>query len=183
MSFDFSTTDPSVLQVWTDGAINTHHKDLPGGWSSVFVYNKMLIDTRWRGETHTTSQRMELTAALKGLRHIYETYCGGNPYYQVDKLLEFKDQIVEIQILSDSQYLVTGMVAMWYLNWRLNNWISLIDGNPVKNRDLWEEILYYKESLEQNGYKIFWRKVKGHKGLIYNEVADKLAVRGKKSVS
>lgn len=182
MSLDFLTQDPSILQIWTDGAINIHNEVLPGGWSSVFVYKRMLIDTKWAGVRGTTSQRMELTGALEALKAVYNTYCGTDDSLKMNKLLEFQEEVKEIQIVSDSQYLVTGMVAMWYLNWRLNNWISLVDGNPVKNRDLWEEILNYKEMLEKAGYTIYWRKVKGHKGYVYNEVADKLAVQGKKSV-
>lgn len=181
MSMDFLTSETNVLQVWTDGAINIHSKKLPGGWSSVFVYKKMLIDSQWAGVAPTTSQRMELTAALEGLKTIYEVYVLGSK--QNDQLLKLKPDINEIQILSDSSYLITCMVAMWYMNWRINNWISLVDNSEVKNRDLWEQILYYKEQLEEAGYKLVWRKVKGHKGLMYNELADRLAVKGKFSVS
>lgn len=170
---DILTSEDHVLQIWVDGAINIHNEKLPGGWSSVFVYKKMLMCTQWGGVTGTTSQRMELTAALKGLKAICEE--------THDELKNLP--ITEIQIVSDSAYLVNCMVAMWYINWELNNWVSSVDGNPVKNRDLWEEILKYKRLLESKGYKLVWRKVKGHKGLMYNELADKLAVRGKLSVS
>jgi ribonuclease HI len=180
---DYLTSDPSILQIWTDGAINIHSEKLPGGWSFVCVYKKMLIDQAWAGVAPTTSQRMELTAALEALTYIYKAYVTESHLNRNSNLMKLKSDIKEIEILSDSAYLVNAMVQMWYVNRIKNDWKSLVDWQPIKNRDIWEPILKVRDDLEQAGYKIWFRKVKGHKGLLYNEVADKLAVKGKLSVS
>jgi ribonuclease HI len=143
----------------------------------------MLISSTYAGVAPTTSQRMELTAALEGLKSIARTFISSDDGVIDEKLIPIRDEIKEIEIMSDSAYLVNAMVQMWHVNWIFNNWISLVDYQPIKNRDLWEPILFYKDFIETAGYSLRFRKVKGHAGLIYNEVADQLAVKGKMLVS
>lgn len=166
----------SVLAIWVDGASNVHDKKLPGGWASVYVYNRMLMQVQYDGECPTTNQRMELMGALMGLKNLN--------LYDTLKNLEYN----EINMYSDSAYLINCMNERWYVKWRFNNWKTgdfhdtVKGGQAVKNRDLWEELLSLVEELKSKHIYVRWVKVKGHKGLVFNEVADKLAVKGKKSV-
>lgn len=164
---------PGTLQIWSDGAINIHNPKKPGGWSSVFVYNKVLMCTQWAGVAPTTSQRMELTGALEGLRAVLE-----GRHKELDTIV-----YNTIEVVSDSAYLTNCFLQMWWLEWKYNGWKTSTTGEDVKNRDLWEEIISVVEQLESKGLKVTWKKVKGHCGIMYNEVADKLAVKGKLSVS
>jgi ribonuclease HI len=160
-----------ILELWVDGASNVHNEKLPGGWSSVYVYNKMLIDTKYGGVAPTTSQRMELTGVLEGLKGIASN--------EKVTCLKFNT----INIYSDSAYVIEGMTKKWYLLWRYNGWKNA-DQQDVKNKDIWQELSALVEDIEiTRGIKINWCKVKGHIGITYNEIADKLAVKGKKSVS
>ena len=76
--------------------------------------------------------------------------------------------ITEIEVISDSQYVVHG-ASDWLQKWKLNNWKGA--GGKVKNRDLWESLDSY---IQKSKIKFTW--VKGHNGLLYNEICDKLAV-------
>ena len=163
----------STLEIWSDGAINVHADKKPGGWSSVYVYNKMMMCTQWAGVAPTTSQRMELMGALEGLRAVLE-----GRHKELEAL-----KYTTIEVVSDSAYLINCMTQLWWMEWMYNGWVGASTNEPVKNRDIWEEIISIKEKLEEKGFKVSWRKVKGHCGIMYNEVADKLAVRGKHSVS
>lgn len=166
-----NTLIPNSLDIWTDGASNIHSEKLPGGWSSVYVYNKMLIDTKYGGVAPTTNQRMEMTGVLEGLKGIVAN--------EKVSCLKFNT----INIYSDSAYVIDGMTKKWYLLWRYNGWKNS-EQKEVKNKDLWEELSSLVEDIEiKRNIKINWCKVKGHKGITYNEIADKLAVKAKKSVS
>lgn len=159
----------NVLEVWTDGAIDVHSKLKPGGWSSVYVYNRMLMCTQWDGERDTTSQRMEMTGALMGLKAILD-----------ERHEELKGlQYEELRIVSDSAYLVNAFNQLWYVEWMYNGWKTSTTHEDVKNQDLWRQLISYKSQIEEKGIKLVWKKVKGHSGLMYNELADKLAVKGK----
>lgn len=163
----------SCIQIWSDGAINIHNPTKPGGWAYVVVYNKMMICSNWSGTLDTTSQRMELTGALEGLRAVY------NKVHTELSEIEFST----IEVVSDSAYLVNCFLQMWWLEWKYNGWVSNNTGELIKNRDLWEDLISIVEKLENSNFKIKWKKVKGHCGIMYNELADKLAVKGKLSVS
>jgi len=163
----------SMLQIYTDGAISMKKEHHPGGWAYAFIYENMLRASEWQGELDTTSQRMELTAALKGLQAFSNAR-----HKEIDGL-----PIKQIQIVSDSAYLVNCITQCWYIDWKYNNWTTNVSGEEVKNRDLWEAIIEVKETIENSGIDVLWKKVKGHSGVMYNELVDKLAVKGKLSVS
>ena len=63
------------------------------------------------------------------------------------------------------------------------NWKTSTTGEDVKNKDLWEQLIDASSKIDALGIKIIWKKVKGHCGILYNEVVDKLAVKAKLSVS
>jgi ribonuclease HI len=102
------------------------------------------------GAPSTTNQRMELTAALEGLRSVR----GGRR---------------RVDLYSDSAYLVNCFRDRWYLRWRRNGWRNA-QGKPVGNRDLWEALIAAAEQHE-----VTWHKVAGHAGDVMNERADQLA--------
>jgi ribonuclease HI len=93
-------------------------------------------------EYGSTNQRGELLALLKALRVIQNKDC-------------------EASIVTDSEYIFNAMTKQWYKNWQYNNWLTR-DGNPVKNRDIWEQIAHYADKCERQEDEIMYYHVKGH---------------------
>jgi ribonuclease HI len=96
----------------------------------------------------TTNNRMELMAALEGLRALTED--------------------CEVELVTDSEYLKNGMTK-WLPNWKRRNWMTA-QGKPVLNRDLWEAL-----EKEVKRHKIVWQWTKGHASHADNNRADELA--------
>lgn len=92
---------------------------------------------------------MELLAAIEGL-----------------KKLKYP---CEVELYSDSAYLINSFLQKWIYNWKNSGW-KLKDGSDVKNLDLWQEL--YRLNIE---HKITWIKVKGHSDNEYNNRCDELA--------
>ncbi|HIP37843.1 MAG TPA: ribonuclease HI, partial [Desulfocapsa sulfexigens] len=103
------------------------------------------------GYRHTTNNRMELMACIKG----------------IEALPSGKKKVV---LFSDSKYVVNGITKGWAKSWRKRGWIKS-DGKPAVNPDLWEMLLDLTEGLD-----ITFRWVKGHAGHPLNERCDQLAV-------
>jgi len=133
--------------IYTDGACSGNPG--PGGYAAVIIYgdNEKEISGR---EENTTNNRMELKAAIEGL-----------------KLL---NKPCNIKLYSDSAYLINAYNNKWVENWKKNGWKNA-SKEPVKNVDLWEEI----ESLLRI-HKVEFIKVKGHADNKYNNRCDELAV-------
>lgn len=144
------------IEIYTDGACDKNPGG-NGGWAAILVANGELIE-KWCGyEFETTNQRMELTAAITGLK---ETYIW----------LEDKNEFLDISLYSDSAYLINCVNQHWYVNWERNGWYNS-KKEPVANRDLWEKLVpYFNTALVQ------FKKVKGHDGNQWNEFVDGLAV-------
>lgn len=137
-----------TIALYTDGACRGNPG--PGGWG-------VLIDDRgerrelFGGEANTTNNRMELLAAIEGL-----------------KALEAGSQVT---LTTDSQYVRQGITA-WIHNWKRNGWRTAAR-KPVKNADLWQLL-----DQQTQRHDIAWQWVKGHSGHPGNEAADQLANRG-----
>ena len=132
--------------IYTDGACSGNPG--PGGWGTILMYK----DTKKEisgGKENTTNNIMELTAALEGL-----------------KLLKYP---CEVELYSDSAYLVNGFKQGWIYNWQKNNW-QTANKEPVKNKEIWQEI-YNMTKI----HKITFIKVKGHSDNEYNNRCDELA--------
>lgn len=136
-----------TVELWTDGS--GRHEG-PGGWA--YVLRALDADGFPIRETSasgwvldTTSQRMEITAALSGFRAL-------------------RDGAV-VTLVSDSQY-VCGAIDEWLVSWEAKDW------RKVKNADLWREVLAI---LTQRRLTVSTRKVKGHSGVELNERCDALA--------
>lgn len=134
------------VKIYTDGACSGNPG--PGGWAAILLY-KGKERAATGGEPLTTNNRMELIAAIQGLK-LLNQHCAVNLY-------------------SDSAYLIDALTKGWLERWRLNSWRTT-EKNDVKNRDLWEEI-----SLLTTQHDISWVKVKGHSDNDYNNRCDSLA--------
>lgn len=140
------------VTIYTDGAARGN-PDGPGGYGAVLEY----VDGR--GELHTkelsagykktTNNRMELMAVIKALE------CLNRP--------------CQIDLYSDSKYVIDAFNQRWIDNWKKKGW-KKSDNKPVKNRDLWEVLLEFKKPHE-----ITFHWVKGHDGHPQNERCDILA--------
>ena len=140
------------IEIYTDGACIGNPG--PGGWAAVIIFENEKKEL-FGGEKLTTNNRMELTAAIKGLE-----YCD----LQEKKQLSLK----EIKIYTDSSYLKEG-ITNWISNWEKNNW-KTFDKKNVKNVDLWKKLKALNKSNE-----IEWNWIKGHSKNPMNELADALA--------
>ncbi len=133
--------------IYTDGGCSSNPG--PGGYGVV-----LLVDGQRRelsgGFAHTTNNRMELTACIKGL--------------------EALDGTCPVTVHSDSQYVVNGITKGWARRWKRNNWMRNAD-EPAENSDLWARLL---DLCEQHDVELQW--VRGHNGNRENERCDRLAV-------
>ncbi|MCE2523848.1 MAG: ribonuclease HI [Rhodobacteraceae bacterium] len=140
---------------YTDGACSGNPG--PGGWGVLLqAYGDgELVKERELsgGESATTNNRMELTAAIQALQ-----------------ALKAKTGIT---VRTDSQYVKNG-ISNWIHGWKLNGWKTAGKGN-VKNSDLWMQL----DEL-QCRHEVRWEWVKGHADEPGNERADKLAREGMK---
>ena len=134
------------VSIYTDGACSGNPGK--GGWGAVLVYNG--TEKEMSGfEAETTNNRMELMAAIAGL--------------------EALNRPCEIELYSDSQYLVNAFNQHWIEGWIKKGW-KRGKNEEVKNVDLWKRLLAAKEPHQ---ISFFW--VKGHNGHPENERCDFLA--------
>jgi ribonuclease HI len=134
-----------MVEIYTDGACAGNPG--PGGWGAVIIDGGDRIEISG-GDSATTNNRMEMTAAIKALN---ATSGAQNTV-----------------LYTDSQYVKLG-VTEWLKNWKRKGWRTA-DGKPVKNRDLWEQLDALNSARE-----IDWRWLRGHTGHPENERADELA--------
>jgi len=132
----------------TDGACRGNPG--PGGWGALLMFGDREREI-WGGEPATTNNRMELTAAIRGL----------------DALRRPSD----VEVWSDSTYVIRGMNE-WIHDWIRRGWKTAAK-KPVLNEDLWRVL--YKLASEQKEIKFHW--VAGHAGHPENERCDELAVK------
>jgi ribonuclease HI len=130
----------TTVEIYTDGGCRGNPG--PGGWAAI-VYEGPRPREVFGAEKDTTNQRMELKAATEGLRHLKEPSL--------------------VRLYSDSAYLVNAMNQGWLTNWEKSGWTKA-DKKPVKNADLWQELLRLSRY-----HDVEWVKVKGHAGHAGNE--------------
>jgi len=133
------------IQLITDGACLGNPG--PGGWAAILRYGSNTKEV-FGCEAHTTNNRMELTAAIQGLRTLKEG--------------------CEVEIITDSEYLKNG-ITQWIDGWKKRNWMTS-QKKPVLNRDLWEEL---DDQVARHATK--WSWTKGHASHEDNNRADELA--------
>ncbi len=144
---------PDVV-IYSDGACKGNPG--PGGWGALLrfedpttgaVHEKELFG----GESMTTNNRMELTAAVRALEALRRP--------------------CRVVLNTDSRYVMDG-ITKWIVNWRRRGWVNAAK-EPVKNVDLWKAL-----DAAATPHQIEWRWVRGHAGDVDNERADALANRG-----
>ena len=136
--------------IYTDGACSGNPG--PGGWGTILLYKDIKKELSGESE-NTTNNIMEITAVIEGL-----------------KQLKFE---CEVEIYSDSAYVVNAFNNGWIYNCMKNNW-KTSGKEPVKNKELWQELYQLTKR-----HKVKFIKVKGHSDNELNNRCDELA-RGKK---
>ena len=140
------------VDIYTDGAARGNPEG-PGGYGTVLEYRdtKGNLHTKelFQGYRKTTNNRMELMAAIAGL--------------------EALNRPCQVNLYSDSKYLVDAFNQHWIENWVRKGW-KRGKNEPVKNIDLWKRLLTAKEP-----HQVTFIWVKGHDGHPQNERCDALA--------
>ena len=135
------------VEIFTDGACSGNPG--AGGWGAILRYGTHEKELSG-AEALTTNNRMELTAVIQALRAL-KTPC-------------------EVQLTTDSRYVVDAITKGWVYGWQKKGWIRG-KNEPVKNVDLWQQLL---PLLKIHQVTFHW--VRGHQGHPENERCDRLAV-------
>ena len=136
------------VEIFTDGACRGNPG--PGGWGVLMRYGDAERKL-YGGAANTTNNRMELQAAIEGLKALKER--------------------CQVSVTTDSIYVKNG-ITTWLEGWKKKGW-KTAGRKPVKNVDLWQAL------DEQNQrHDVEWHWVKGHSGHRENELADQLANKG-----
>ena len=147
-----SEDQESIVEIWTDGGCKPNPG--PGGWAAILKF-KGAVRELSGGESATTNNRMELTAAVEALS-VLKRPC-------------------VVKLHTDSEYLKNG-ITRWHTGWVRKSWRSST-GDPVKNMDLWKLIL---EAAKP--HQIEWVWVRGHSGDAMNDRADELATAARENL-
>ena len=135
------------VELITDGACVGNPG--PGGWACVLIFGKHRKEL-FGCEKHTTNNRMEIQAAVEGLKALTEA--------------------CQVTITTDSQYLKKGITG-WIYKWKRNGW-KTSSGDPVVNQDLWNEL-----DAQVQRHQATWEWTKGHAAHEDNNRCDELATR------
>lgn len=139
--------DLTKVTIYTDGACSGNPG--PGGWGAILFSGGKHREMSG-GEAHTTNNRMELMAVIKSLALLTRP--------------------CEVDIYSDSAYVVNAFNQNWIINWQKNGWKNSAKAE-VANKDLWMELLRLTTT-----HKVRFIKVKGHADNEFNNRCDELAV-------
>lgn len=146
-----------MLKIYTDGSCRDNgKKDAVGGWAFVILNNENKVGEASDYEINTTNNRMEMLAIIKAIQTV--------------EILPFD----KCKIYTDSAYVHNCIKQKWYKNWITNGWVNS-SKEPVKNKDLWEQLIPYFENE-----RFEFNKVKGHANSdnihhYWNNYVDKLA--------
>lgn len=133
--------------IYSDGACSGNPGK--GGWAYIHLSKDQWVTEGSGYDSATTNNRMEMTAALEGIRRV-----------------PTGDSVI---VLTDSVYLIRG-ITQWIFGWQKRGWKNA-EGADILNRDIWEELFKICR-----GKKIDWRHIPGHAGFPGNERVDELAV-------
>ena len=134
------------VTIYTDGACSGNPG--PGGYGTVMMHGEHRREISG-GEVETTNNRMEMMAVIIGL--------------------EALKQPCQVDLYSDSRYVVDAIEKGWVVRWKQNNWMRN-KKEAALNVDLWERMLALLET-----HKVTFHWVKGHAGHPENERCDELA--------
>ena len=134
-----------MIKIYTDGSCLENPGN--GGWAAIIIDDEK--KTQIKGsKKNTTNNQMELLAPIEALKKIPK----GS----------------KIEIFTDSKYVKSG-ITEWIHNWKKNGW-KTADKQPVKNKELWEEL-----DLLANQFEISWNWVKAHSTDQLNNEVDLIA--------
>lgn len=140
------------VYIYTDGACSGNPGK--GGWGAILKYRGHVKELSGYNED-TTNNRMELTAAIRGLQELKKP--------------------CNVVLITDSRYVQQG-INEWVNGWIARNWRTA-SNQPVKNVDLWQLLVAERD----RHLSIDWQWVKGHAGHPENERADELATTAVKN--
>jgi len=120
----------------------------PGGWAYRVWQDRRVLREQSGTEQNTTNNRMELRAAIEGLKSF--------------------PSASNIVVVSDSRYLISGMTELLPL-WQARNWRSS-NGPAIRNQALWQELM-----AASKRHDVRWQWVRGHSGVPEQESVDRLA--------
>ena len=135
------------VQLITDGACLGNPG--PGGWACILLHNRHTKEM-WGSEPHTTNNRMELRAAIEGLRTLTE--------------------VCAVEVTTDSEYVKNG-ITTWIHAWKRKGWMTAAK-KPVINQDLWKAL-----DEQVSRHQTTWVWTKGHAFHAGNNRCDELANR------
>ena len=119
----------------------------PGGWACILRYQDKKKELSG-SEPDTTNNRMELTAAVEGLRALKEP--------------------CKVKVTTDSKYMMDG-ITKWIEKWKRNGWRTTAK-KPVLNQDLWQQL----DELAGR-HQTSWKWTRGHANHRDNNRCDELA--------
>ena len=134
-----------MIKIYTDGSCLENPGN--GGWAAIIIDDGKKTQIKGN-KKNTTNNQMELLAPIEALKKIPK----GS----------------EVQIFTDSKYVKSG-ITEWIHNWKRNGW-KTADKQPVKNKELWEEL-----DLLNNEFEISWNWVKAHSTDQLNNEVDLIA--------
>ena len=134
-----------MIKIYTDGSCLENPGN--GGWAAIIIDEGKKAEIKG-SKKNTTNNQMELLAPIEALKKIPK----GS----------------EVQIFTDSKYVKSG-ITEWIHNWKKNGW-KTTDKQPVKNKELWEEL-----DLLANEFEISWNWVKAHSTDQLNNEVDLIA--------
>ena len=137
--------DKEEISIYTDGACKGNPGQ--GGWGAILQYKDSVKEISGYA-AHTTNNIMELTAVIEALNALKRP--------------------CSIILTTDSKYVQNG-ITQWIHNWKKNGW-KTADKQPVKNKELWEEL-----DLLANQFEISWNWVKAHSTDELNNEVDLIA--------
>ena len=137
------------VNIYTDGAARGNPG--PGGYGLILEWEGTPYKKTYaQGYIHTTNNRMELKAVIKGLQLL-------------------KQSPLDVVVYTDSKYVSEAVEKKWVFGWEKKNFKN------KKNADLWKEFL---EQYRKHRVRMEW--IKGHNQHPQNESCDKMAVEASK---
>ena len=136
-----------TVTIYTDGACSGNPG--PGGWGAILRYGAHEKEISG-GDPMTTNNKMELLGVISALELLKER--------------------CQVELYSDSKYVIDGIAKGWARGWKARGW-KKADKSPAKNPELWDRLL---NLLDQHDVSFHW--VKGHAENPYNNRCDELAV-------
>lgn len=164
------------IELYTDGSCLKNPGT--GGYAFIIRYwdtpegsdmpNPTLLEFK-QGFRLTTNNRMEIMAGIEGIKKVIEMIKAGT-----------LNGATQLDVYSDSEYFCNSVNQRWIDKWQENNWMTSgyrgSQPQPVKNKDLWEQVIAIRKELQSISINLSLTHIEGHAGHEFNEKADKLAV-------